>query len=57
MKNDVKYDVISGSVNLGYILNGKFYGTHYTERGPIDIDSDPNYRIEGMKMFGLKDMY
>ena len=56
LERDTVYSVIADpAINLGYILNDNFYGTHYSERGPIDIKSMNDFVVDGLTMRRLKD--
>ena len=45
LKQDVIYEVQSDLIVLGYVLNREFYGTHWSERGPINLDLDSKFEV------------
>lgn len=56
LKENTVYSVIaSPNTCLGFVLDGKFFGTHYSERGPVSLSDDLDFVIDGLVMRRLKD--
>ncbi|MDO6486830.1 hypothetical protein Q4503_03895 [Colwellia sp. 6_MG-2023] len=56
LESDKVYAVIADPKRvLGHIVKNEFYGKHFSERGPIDINAMDGFVLEGFTLRRSKD--